>query len=63
MAPSVEPFPEQAVLAETPWNEEGAAIADLDFDELLCAREAGDVRNWHDRLKSSWPLTSCSLSQ
>ncbi|MCW5938949.1 MAG: hypothetical protein KF884_04590 [Fimbriimonadaceae bacterium] len=63
MAPSVEPFPEQAVLAETPWNKEGAAIAELDFDELLCAREAGDVRNWHDRLKSSWPLTSCSLSQ
>jgi predicted amidohydrolase len=61
IAPSVEPFPEQAVLAETPWNAEGAAVAELDFAELHRGRESGDVRNWNDRGKSSWPLTSCSL--
>lgn len=50
LAPSVPPFPESAVLAETPLNEEGMAIADLDFALLEAARGAGDVRNWNDYL-------------
>lgn len=49
IAPCVEPFPESAILAETAWCEEGVAIADLDLDLLLAARDAGDVRNWNDR--------------
>lgn len=53
-APSVEPFPENAVLAECQWNEEAVVIADLDFELLEQARAGGDVRNWHDRDPSCW---------
>lgn len=53
-APSVEPFPESAVLAECPWNEEAVVVADLDFDLLEQARASGDVRNWYDRDPSCW---------
>ncbi|MFY9233874.1 MAG: nitrilase-related carbon-nitrogen hydrolase [Fimbriimonadaceae bacterium] len=49
LAPCIEPFPESAVLAETARGEEGIAIADLDLQMLLLAREQGDVRNWNDR--------------
>lgn len=54
IAPSIEPFPESAVLAETPLNEEAIAFADLDFGMLLQAREQGDVRNWNDRSAQDW---------
>lgn len=47
-APSVPPFPESAVLAETPLNRPGIAVATLDFDILEASRNSGDVRNWHD---------------
>lgn len=57
IAPSVEPFPESAILAETPFGIEGIAIADLDFDALLQARESGDVRNWNDRNAFDWKPT------
>lgn len=57
LAPSVEPFPESAVLAETEWNEEGAAIADLDFEALAEARNSNDVRNWADRDAGEWTLS------
>jgi predicted amidohydrolase len=62
LAPSVEPFPESAVLAETTWNEEGAAIAELDFDALAQARASNDVRNWADRDAGDWtvrPAATC----
>lgn len=49
LTPSLEPFPESAVLAETALGEEGIAVADLDLQMLLEAREQGDVRNWNDR--------------
>lgn len=54
IAPCIDPFPPSGVLAETPWNEEGLAIADVDFEALLLAREEGDVRNWHDRQRIRW---------
>ncbi len=54
IAPSIEPFPESAVLAETPFGIESVAIADVDFNELLTARKAGDVRNWDDRRPDCW---------
>lgn len=49
LTPSLPEFPQDAVLAQTPLNAEGVAVAELDFDALLVARESGDVRNWHDR--------------
>ena len=54
LCPTIQPYPANGVLAETPVNEEGLAIADLDFDQLLEARQLGDVRNWHDRSNSDW---------
>ncbi|MBX3117664.1 MAG: hypothetical protein KF784_01250 [Fimbriimonadaceae bacterium] len=48
LTPSIELFPESAVLAETPFNVEAVAVADLDFEILLDARTKGDVRNWED---------------
>ncbi len=54
ICPSVEPFPVEAILRETPLNEEGVVVADLDFDMLHEAREDGEVANWKDRAKSDW---------
>lgn len=58
LSPTVLPYPANGVLAETEMNEEGLAVADLDFDELLEARQLGDVRNWHDRANSDWRFHS-----
>ena len=46
LCPSVTPFPESAILAE---SQTGFAVAELDFNVLLACREQDDVRNWHDR--------------
>ncbi len=54
LCPSIEPFPANAVLDETPLNEEGMAVADLNFDDLARAREEGDVTNWKDRHRGDW---------
>lgn len=54
MAPSKEPFPSSATLAETALNQEGVAIADLDFDALSECRASGDARPWSDRRRSQW---------
>ena len=54
IAPSIEPFPVQAILRETPFNEEGLVIADLDLDLLIQARGGGEVRNWDDRASNRW---------
>ena len=56
LTPSLPQFPESAVLAETGLGEEGIAVADLDLELLVEARETGDVRNWNDRHASDWPL-------
>lgn len=54
LAPSIEPFPADGVLAETAMNEESVAVATIDFNLLLRARESGDVRNWQDRDPTVW---------
>ncbi len=58
ITPSCEGFPETAVLAESEYDAESMAVADLDFDLLLKSRETGDVRNWHDRDRGRWTLNS-----
>jgi predicted amidohydrolase len=54
IAPSIPPFPANGILSETPMDAEGVAIAELDLDSLLQARESGDVRNWNDRDRGDW---------
>lgn len=54
LTPSASPFPESACLAETSMNEEGIAVADLDFGALEECRSTGDVRNWADRNAGVW---------
>jgi len=54
IAPSVEPFPVNPILRETPINEEGVLVTDLDLDQLVQARHAGEVTNWQDRSIESW---------
>ncbi|HEY0868734.1 MAG TPA: nitrilase-related carbon-nitrogen hydrolase [Fimbriimonas sp.] len=54
ISPSIEPFPVEAVLRETPLNEEGVVVADLDFDMLEEARAGGEVTNWEDRFSGTW---------
>lgn len=54
LAPSIAPFPESAVLAETALGEEGIAVADLDFSAMEDARQHGDVRNFSDRHAGRW---------
>jgi predicted amidohydrolase len=56
IAPSIEPFPVNAVLAETTLGEEGVIVADLDLSMLDQARDSGDVRNWNDRHSGDWLL-------
>jgi predicted amidohydrolase len=56
LTPSMDMFPEKAVLAETDCNEEGLAVADLDFALLTDAREHGSVRNWQDRYPNNWTV-------
>lgn len=60
LCPSIEPFPESAVLGETPLGEEGVVIAELNLDLLERAREGGDVRNWNDRHSGEWQLRRLS---
>lgn len=57
LAPSIEPFPASGILAETDCDEEGLAVAELDFEALHNARRSGDVRNWQDRAPSLWTVT------
>lgn len=56
IAPSIEPFPEKAILRESELNEEGVIIADLDFDDLERARTRGEVANWRDRDAGDWTV-------
>lgn len=57
-APSVDPFPEEAILRETPINEEGVVYADLDYEMLEEARTKGEVRNWQDRDGGDWTVAA-----
>lgn len=57
LCPSVDPFHESGILAETPFNQESIAVADLQLDLIEIARNRDDVRNWHDRDKGTWQIT------
>ncbi|MBS1721644.1 MAG: hypothetical protein JSS66_01420 [Armatimonadetes bacterium] len=57
VTPSIEPFPETAVLAET-WEPDGIAIADVDLGLIELARRSGDVRNWADRSSQDWSVSA-----
>jgi predicted amidohydrolase len=54
IAPSKDPFPPSAILAESPLNQEGIAIATLDFNALAACRTTGDARPWADRHRATW---------
>ena len=56
IAPSIAPFPMEAVLAESKLNEDDVIIAGLDIDALYASRNEGEVTNWHDRDASTWEL-------
>ncbi|MBS1714820.1 MAG: hypothetical protein JST30_10840 [Armatimonadetes bacterium] len=63
LTPPVGPFPDDAVLAETPHGVEAVTVADLDFEVLLASRESGDVRNWHDRDRGDWSVRPATCSE
>jgi predicted amidohydrolase len=56
IAPSVEPFPVDAILRETVINEEGIIVADLNFELLEQCRLGGEVTNWEDRHIGEWTV-------
>ena len=56
ITPSKAPFPDSSILAQTDLNEEGIAIADINFDDLATCRGTGDARPCSDRKVSSWEL-------
>lgn len=58
LCPPVDPFHESGILAETPFNQESIAIADLPIGMIEEARGRDDVRNWHDRDKGTWKIIS-----
>lgn len=57
VAPSKSPFPDSALLAQSELNQEGVAVAELDFTALQQCRASGDARPWSDRFVSDWNLT------
>lgn len=56
IAPSIAPFPMEAVLAESKLNEDDVIVAGLDIDALFACRNEGEVANWRDRNADSWEL-------
>jgi predicted amidohydrolase len=56
IAPSIAPFPMEAVLAESKLNEDDVIVEGLDIDALYASRNEGEVTNWQDRDASSWEL-------
>ncbi|MEI7985811.1 MAG: nitrilase-related carbon-nitrogen hydrolase [Armatimonadota bacterium] len=56
IAPSIAPFPMEAVLSESKLNEDDIIVAGLDIDALFASRNEGEVTNWQDRDASSWEL-------
>ena len=56
LTPSIEPFPQNALLGETEYGEEEVIVRTLDLDALAEARNHGAVRNWHDRDAKAWRL-------
>ena len=58
IAPSMAPFPMEAVLSESKLNEDDVIVEGLDIDALYASRKEGEVTNWQDRDPSSWELLS-----
>ncbi len=56
LLPSVTPFPESGVVAQTPMDQPGMAIGDVDLTQIAPARQSDDVRNWEDRDKGDWTV-------
>jgi predicted amidohydrolase len=56
IAPSMAPFPMEAILAETPLNEDAIVVENLDIDALFASRNEGEVTNWKDRDPACWVL-------
>jgi len=56
VAPSKDPFPPSAILAASPLNEEGIALAEVDFQALAVCRATGDARPWSDRHRAAWTV-------
>lgn len=56
IAPPIEPFAPNGILAETRGLQDELAVAELDFEALEQARLAGDVRNWLDRNLHPWQI-------
>ncbi len=54
MTPSKPPFPDNALLAQSPLNREGMAVSDVDFEALALCRSTGDAKPWRDRTESDW---------
>jgi predicted amidohydrolase len=56
IAPSIAPFPMEAILAETKFDEDDVVVEGLDFSALHAGRNEGEVTNWQDRDSASWIL-------
>lgn len=56
IAPSMAPFPMEAILAESKLNEDDVIVTSLDIDALFASRNEGEVTNWQDRDPSNWEL-------
>jgi predicted amidohydrolase len=56
IAPSIAPFPMEAILVESKLNEDDVVVAGCDIDALYASRNEGEVTNWQDRDSSSWNL-------
>ena len=50
----------EAILRETPLNEEGVVVADLDYDALEASRTKGEVTNWSDRNTGQWVVSEAT---
>jgi len=62
IAPSIEPFPPDAILRESPVNEEAVILADLNFDALEIGRNSAEVSNWRDRNRAKWRVTGAGAA-
>lgn len=58
ISPSAEPFALEEIVVETPLNQEGIAVAELDFHKLDACRAGGEVSNWNHRHATSWKPVS-----
>jgi predicted amidohydrolase len=58
IAPNDDPFPTESILRETPLNEEGVVLADLDEAVLQQVRSGSESANWKDQARGDWSVES-----